>query len=43
MDLTQLIELYRGPLVGLIAAWGAPWNDAAEIAQAAIRPTSGPR
>ena len=33
MDLTQLIELYRGPLVGLIAAWGAPWNDAAEIAQ----------
>lgn len=33
MDLTQLIELYRGPLVGLIASWGAPWGDAKEIAQ----------
>ncbi|WP_339730481.1 RNA polymerase sigma factor [uncultured Gimesia sp.] len=33
MDLTQLIELYRGPLVGLIASWGAPWVDAKEIAQ----------
>lgn len=33
MDLTQLMELYRGPLVGLIASWGAPWNDATEIAQ----------
>ena len=33
MDLTQLIELYRGPLIGLIASWGAPWVDAKEIAQ----------
>ena len=33
MDLTQLIDLYRGPLTGLIASWGAPWHDAAEIAQ----------
>lgn len=33
MDLTQLIELYRGPLIGLIASWGAPWGDAKEIAQ----------
>ena len=33
MDLTALIESYRGPLVGLIASWGAPWSDAAEIAQ----------
>jgi len=33
MDLTQLIELYRGPLVGLIASWGAPWGDAKELAQ----------
>jgi len=33
MDLTELIDTYRGPLVGLIASWGAPWRDAAEIAQ----------
>jgi len=33
MDLSELIRLYRGPLVGLIASWGAPWADAAEIAQ----------
>ncbi|WP_298858687.1 RNA polymerase sigma factor [uncultured Gimesia sp.] len=33
MDLTQLIELYRGPLVGLIASWGTPWIDAKDIAQ----------
>lgn len=33
MDLSQLIDFYRGPLVGLIASWGVPWADAAEIAQ----------
>lgn len=33
MDLTAFINAYRGPLMGLIASWGAPWVDAAEIAQ----------
>jgi RNA polymerase sigma factor (sigma-70 family) len=33
MDLAELINTYRAPLVGLIASWGAPWVDAAEIAQ----------
>jgi RNA polymerase sigma-70 factor (ECF subfamily) len=33
VDLSALIELYRGPLIGLIASWGAPWGEAAEIAQ----------
>lgn len=33
MDLTAFINAYRGPLMGLIASWGAPWTDAAEIAQ----------
>ena len=33
MDLTAFINRYRGPLIGLIASWGAPWADAAEIAQ----------
>ena len=33
MDLSELIHHYRGPLVGLVASWGAPWADAAEIAQ----------
>ncbi len=33
MDLSQLIDVYRGPLLGLIASWGVPWADAAEIAQ----------
>lgn len=33
MDLTALIDTYRGPLIGLIASWGVPWGDAAEIAQ----------
>ena len=28
MDLTALINTYRGPLIGLIASWGAPWADA---------------
>jgi RNA polymerase sigma factor (sigma-70 family) len=33
IDLTTFINAYRGPLIGLIASWGAPWSDAAEIAQ----------
>lgn len=33
MDLTKFINAYRGPLIGLIASWGAPWNEAVEIAQ----------
>jgi RNA polymerase sigma-70 factor (ECF subfamily) len=33
MDLSQLIDVYRGPLLGLIASWGVPWVDATEIAQ----------
>ena len=33
MDLTAFINAYRGPLIGLIASWGASWADAAEIAQ----------
>lgn len=33
MDLTPFIDAYRGPLIGLIASWDAPWADAAEIAQ----------
>jgi RNA polymerase sigma factor (sigma-70 family) len=33
MDLSQLIDVYRGPLIGLIASWGVPWVDATEIAQ----------
>ena len=33
MDLTAFVNAYRGPLIGLIASWGAPWGDAVEIAQ----------
>lgn len=33
LDLTSFINAYRGPLIGLIASWGAPWNEASEIAQ----------
>lgn len=33
LDLTSFIDAYRGPLIGLIVSWGAPWADAAEIAQ----------
>ena len=36
MDLTAFITAYRGPLIGLIASWGAPWADAAEIAQDSV-------
>jgi RNA polymerase sigma-70 factor (ECF subfamily) len=33
VDLTQLIDAYRGPLIGLIASWGAPWGEAVELAE----------
>jgi RNA polymerase sigma-70 factor (ECF subfamily) len=33
MELSELISTFRGPLVGLIVSWGAPWTDATEIAQ----------
>ena len=33
MDLTDAINRFRGPLVGLIASWGVPPIDATEIAQ----------
>jgi RNA polymerase sigma-70 factor (ECF subfamily) len=33
MDLTTLIDTYRGPLIGLIASWGVPWGEAIELAQ----------
>jgi len=33
LDLTQLIDAYRGPLIGLIASWGAPWGEAVELAE----------
>lgn len=33
MDLTSLIDIYRGPLIGLIASWGVSVGDAVDIAQ----------
>ena len=33
MDLTEAIDRFRGPLVGLIASWGAAPVDATELAQ----------
>ncbi|MES2790796.1 MAG: sigma-70 family RNA polymerase sigma factor [Planctomycetota bacterium] len=33
MDLTSLIDIYRGPLIGLIASWGVSMGDAVDIAQ----------
>ena len=33
LDLTDVIDRFRGPLVGLIASWGAASVDASEIAQ----------
>jgi RNA polymerase sigma-70 factor (ECF subfamily) len=33
MDVEQLIETWRGPLTGMIAGWGVPFRDAAELAQ----------
>ena len=32
MHVDELIQIWRGPLVGLIASWGAPWRDASELA-----------
>lgn len=36
LDLERHVESMRGPLTGLIAAWGAPWPDAEELAQDAL-------
>ncbi len=33
MDLAQLLDTYRGPLIGLVVSWGASWADAEEVAQ----------
>ncbi len=33
MDLTEIIDRFRGPLIGLIVSWGAKYDDALEIAQ----------
>jgi len=33
LDLSDFIDRFRGPLIGLIASWGANYNDASEIAQ----------
>lgn len=33
VDLTDLIALYRGPLIGLLASWGVPWREASELAE----------
>lgn len=33
MDLPELIETFRDPLVGLIASWGPRGSDAAQLAQ----------
>ena len=36
MDVEAIVERWRGPLTGLLASWGAPWADAAELAQDAL-------
>lgn len=33
MDISEAIDRFRGPLIGLIASWGAPLPDAYELAQ----------
>jgi len=33
LDLSDFIDRFRGPLIGLIASWGANYIDASEIAQ----------
>lgn len=33
MDLDDLLRRFRGPLIGLIHSFGAPWGDAEELAQ----------
>ncbi|MDP6539419.1 MAG: sigma factor [Planctomycetota bacterium] len=36
MDLDGFIDRFRGPLIGLVASWGASPRDAVEIAQDAF-------
>lgn len=36
LDLDKLIADWRGPLLGLISSWGAPWGDAEKLAQDAF-------
>lgn len=33
LELAPLVARWRGPLVGLFASWGAPWEEAARLAQ----------
>ncbi len=33
IDLERLIDRFRGPLVGLMASFGAPWGEATDLAQ----------
>jgi len=33
LDLKALIDAFRGPLIGLLASWGAPWAEAVELAE----------
>ncbi len=33
MDLERLLDAWRSPLVGLLAAWGSPWPEARELAE----------
>jgi RNA polymerase sigma factor (sigma-70 family) len=36
IDLERWIQTFRGPLVGLLASWGADWRAAEELAQEAF-------
>jgi len=36
MDIQKIIDTWRGPLIGLLVAWGASRRDAFEIAQDAL-------
>jgi RNA polymerase sigma-70 factor (ECF subfamily) len=36
MDIDRWIATWSGPLVALLAAWGAPWGEAHELAQDAL-------
>ena len=33
MELSEILDRFRGPLIGLIASWGATYADAVELAQ----------
>jgi RNA polymerase sigma-70 factor (ECF subfamily) len=33
MDLERLLDAWRSPLAGLLAAWGSPWPEARELAE----------